>query len=37
MPPDVAGEIMEHLKWDRGVSAVFGKTARDGEMRMIKV
>jgi hypothetical protein len=26
MPPDVAGVVMEHLKWDRGASAVFRQT-----------
>ena len=25
MSPDIAGEVMEHLKWDRGASAVFRK------------
>ena len=28
MPLDVAGEVMEHLKWDRGASAVFRKTCK---------
>jgi hypothetical protein len=23
LPPDVAGEVMEQLKWERGASAVF--------------
>jgi hypothetical protein len=28
MPPDVAGEVMEQLKWDRGASAVFRKVCK---------
>jgi hypothetical protein len=28
MPPDVAGEILMHLQWDRGASAVFRKTCK---------
>ena len=28
MPPDVAGEVMDHLKWDRRASAVFRKICK---------
>eukprot|EP00242_Pyramimonas_sp_CCMP2087_P001278 CAMPEP_0198229078 /NCGR_PEP_ID=MMETSP1445-20131203/113933_1 /TAXON_ID=36898 /ORGANISM="Pyramimonas sp., Strain CCMP2087" /LENGTH=327 /DNA_ID=CAMNT_0043909519 /DNA_START=216 /DNA_END=1199 /DNA_ORIENTATION=- len=28
IPPDVAGEVMEQLKWDRGASAVFRKICK---------
>jgi hypothetical protein len=28
MPPDMAEEVMEHLKWDKGASAVFRKICK---------
>ena len=28
MTPDVAGEVMEQLKWDRGASGVFRQTCK---------
>eukprot|EP00242_Pyramimonas_sp_CCMP2087_P011984 CAMPEP_0198205700 /NCGR_PEP_ID=MMETSP1445-20131203/9236_1 /TAXON_ID=36898 /ORGANISM="Pyramimonas sp., Strain CCMP2087" /LENGTH=94 /DNA_ID=CAMNT_0043878097 /DNA_START=19 /DNA_END=300 /DNA_ORIENTATION=- len=28
LPPDVAGEVMAHLKWDGGASAVFRKICK---------
>jgi hypothetical protein len=28
MPPDVAGEVMGHLEWDRRASAAFRKTCK---------
>jgi hypothetical protein len=29
MPPDMAGEVMQHLKWHRGASAVFRKICKE--------
>jgi Leucine-rich repeat (LRR) protein len=28
MPPDMAGEVMGHLKWDKGASALFRQTCK---------
>jgi hypothetical protein len=28
MPPDVAGEVLDNLKWDRGASVVFRKVCK---------
>jgi hypothetical protein len=30
MPPDVVGEVLEQLKWERGASAVFRRVVCKG-------